>query len=261
MHSLVDAFVAQPHLGVVGEAQPEMTADLLRAPPLSKQLADHGAELAVRVHSAPMLTCSPHGGAAMGDALAPSSPDATMPTQPPESREVLRSSLETTRLGSQSETHAPIVERRTAATSAEDLQVHAPGPWRGGHSARAAARPDHVWALDYQHDLTVDGLQLRFCNVIDEFTREALATRPRRSWNADQTTDYSDGLILTTGRKPEHIRMANGPELTSHALADWARFGAVGTVLIGSGAPWENGHLRMLQRALSRRIPDHRNLR
>lgn len=55
----------------------------------------------------------------------------------------------------------------------------------------AAARPDHVWALDYQHDHTVDGRQLRFLNVIDEFTCQALATRPRRSWNADQTTAFS----------------------------------------------------------------------
>lgn len=106
----------------------------------------------------------------------------------------------------------------------------------------AADHPDHVWALDYQHDLTVDGRQLRFLNVIDEFTREALATRPRRSWSADQTTGLLDELIMTTGRKPEHIRMDNGPELTSHALADWARFGSVGAVFIAPGAPWENGY-------------------
>ncbi|GAB4958299.1 hypothetical protein MAHJHV55_01660 [Mycobacterium avium subsp. hominissuis] len=101
---------------------------------------------------------------------------------------------------------------------------------------------DHVWALGYQHDLTVDGRALRFCNVIDEFTRKALATRPRRSLNADRTTGLLDELIMTTGRKPEHIRMHNGPDLTSHALADWAPLGSVGAVFIEPGAPWENGH-------------------
>jgi hypothetical protein len=54
---------------------------------------------------------------------------------------------------------------------------------RLGHSAAqrrmAADRADHIWALDYQHDLTVDGRQLRFLNVIDEFTREALARQGR----------------------------------------------------------------------------------
>ncbi|WP_322860559.1 hypothetical protein U8D42_27650 (plasmid) [Mycobacterium europaeum] len=34
--------------------------------------------------------------------------------------------------------------------------------------AHGGGPPDHVWALDYQHDLTVDGRALRFCNVIDE---------------------------------------------------------------------------------------------
>jgi putative transposase len=47
---------------------------------------------------------------------------------------------------------------------------------------------------------------------------------------------------MTTGRKPEHIRTDNGPELTSHALADWARFGSVGCVFIDCRASWENGY-------------------
>lgn len=124
----------------------------------------------------------------------------------------------------------------------------------------AADHPDHVWALDYQHDLAVDGRQLRFLNIIDEFTHEALATRPRWSWNADQTTDLLDELIMTTGRKPEHIRMGNGPELTGHALADRARFGSVGAVFIKPGAPGKRV-LRILQWTLPRRISGHRNLR
>jgi hypothetical protein len=40
-----------------------------------------------------------------------------------------------------------------------------------GRRRMSTARPDHVWTLDYQRDLTVDGRQLRFLNVIDEFTR------------------------------------------------------------------------------------------
>lgn len=35
--------------------------------------------------------------------------------------------------------------------------------------------------------------------------------------------------------------MDNGPELTNHALADWARSGSVGCVHIEPGAPWQNG--------------------
>lgn len=106
----------------------------------------------------------------------------------------------------------------------------------------AAARPDHVWAIDYQADVTADGRQIRFCNIVDEFTREALATTAARSFTADDTITLLDKVIAETGRTPQHLRMDNGPELTSAALADWCRFGGVSTEFIEPGAPWQNGY-------------------
>jgi hypothetical protein len=44
----------------------EVAADLLRAPPLTKQLGDHAAEVTVRVDPASMVTCSTRGGTPMG---------------------------------------------------------------------------------------------------------------------------------------------------------------------------------------------------
>ena len=41
-------------------------------------------------------------------------------------------------------------------------------------SALRATRPDEVWAIDFQHDMTADGRALRLVNVVDEYTREAL---------------------------------------------------------------------------------------
>ncbi len=38
-----------------------------------------------------------------------------------------------------------------------------------------AKRPNHVWALDFQFDTTVDGRVLKLLHVVDEHTREALA--------------------------------------------------------------------------------------
>lgn len=46
---LVDALVAQPHAGVVWETPARMAADLLRAPPLLKQLGDSLTQPGVRV--------------------------------------------------------------------------------------------------------------------------------------------------------------------------------------------------------------------
>jgi transposase InsO family protein len=105
-----------------------------------------------------------------------------------------------------------------------------------------AIRPDHVWAIDYQVDVTVEGRQIRLCNLIDEFTREALATTAARSFTADDTVILLDKVIAETGRRPEHLRMDNGPELTAAAMRDWCRFADVATAFIEPGAPWQNGY-------------------
>jgi putative transposase len=113
------------------------------------------------------------------------------------------------------------------------------GPAR--HQRMRAERPDQMWALDFQVDVTVEGRQVRFLNIVDEFTREALATRPARAFTADATIAVLDGLVTTLGRRPAHIRMDNGPELTAHALADWCRFTGVDPAFIDPGSPWQNG--------------------
>lgn len=105
-----------------------------------------------------------------------------------------------------------------------------------------ATHPDHVWALDFQLDVTAEGRQIRFCNLVDEFTREALATGAARSFTADDTIILLDKIVSETGRRPEHLRMDNGPELTAAAMRDWCRFAAVNTAFIEPGAPWQNGY-------------------
>ena len=45
--------------------------------------------------------------------------------------------------------------------------------------------PNALWAMDFQFDHTIDGRQVKILNVIDEFTREALATDVDHSITAD----------------------------------------------------------------------------
>jgi len=103
-------------------------------------------------------------------------------------------------------------------------------------------RPDHVWALDFQCDITSDFRQLRFLNIVDEFTREAFATRAARSFTADATVAVLEEVIAETGRWPANIRMDNGTELTAHAMIDWCRLSRVDTAFIDPGSPWQNGY-------------------
>jgi putative transposase len=109
-------------------------------------------------------------------------------------------------------------------------------------SRLAAERPDHVWALDYQHDQTADGQTIRLLNVVDEFTREALAMLVARSIDADATVAVLERLVAERGA-PTQIRCDNGTELTSHALSDWCRFSHAGIVYIEPGSPWQNPYV------------------
>ena len=103
-----------------------------------------------------------------------------------------------------------------------------------------AERPNHVWALDYQFDTTVDGRVLKLLHVVDEHTREALAIQVERRIDADHTVRVLDRIVCERGHAPAHLRMDNGPELTANALRDWCRLAGAGTSYIEPGSPWQN---------------------
>lgn len=103
-----------------------------------------------------------------------------------------------------------------------------------------AEHPDHVWALDYQFDVTASGRTIKILHVVDEHTRESLADLVAYSIDADATVGVLDKVVGHRGRPPEFIRCDNGPELTANALRDWCRFTGAGTSYIDPGAPWQN---------------------
>ena len=83
-----------------------------------------------------------------------------------------------------------------------------------------AERPDHVWAFDFQFDVTDDGRLVKLLYVVDEFTREALAMEAERRIDADKVVDVLDRIVSERGSHPEFVRCDNGPEMTSAALRD-----------------------------------------
>ena len=103
-----------------------------------------------------------------------------------------------------------------------------------------AQRPNHVWALDFQFDTTVDGRVPKLLHVVDEHTREALAIEVDRRIDSDHTVRVLDRIVTQQDRRPRLVRMDNGPELTANALRDWCRFGRSGTSYIEPGSPWQN---------------------
>jgi len=100
---------------------------------------------------------------------------------------------------------------------------------------------NHVWSYDFMEDRTMDGRKIRFLNIIDEYTRECLASIPRRSWRNNDVIEVLAGLMLQRGT-PEYLRSDNGSEFTAKKIRKWLSNVGVITAYIEPGSPWENGY-------------------
>ena len=106
--------------------------------------------------------------------------------------------------------------------------------------AMCPIRPNVLWALDFQFDTLADGRTIKMLNVIDEFTREALAIEVDRSIDADHVVAVLERLAAQRGSAPVYVRFDNGPEFVAHTVADWCRFTGTNSVFIDPGSPWQN---------------------
>jgi len=105
-----------------------------------------------------------------------------------------------------------------------------------------AERPNHVRAFDFKAEQTADSRVLRLCNVVDEFTREALVMRVQRSIDADTVVALLEGMVAERGAS-EHLRMDHGPEMSAHALVDWCTLSGTATAHIDPGSPRQNPYV------------------
>lgn len=104
-----------------------------------------------------------------------------------------------------------------------------------------AEHANHVWSYDFVEDRLSNGRKIRWLNLIDEYTRECLASIPRRSWKHQNIIEVLSGLFLTKGC-PEYIRSDNGSEFTANMLKKWLSDLGILTAYIEPGSPWENGY-------------------
>ncbi len=91
-------------------------------------------------------------------------------------------------------------------------------------------------------DRTANGKAFKVLNIIDEYSRECLATLVERKIKADDVIDQLFNLFVFRGI-PEHIRSDNGPEFTAKAARKGLQRLEVKTLLIEPGSPWENGYI------------------
>ena len=100
---------------------------------------------------------------------------------------------------------------------------------------------NHVWSYDFVADRTVDGKKIRILNIIDEYTRECLASVVSRKFRNTDIIEILSEIMINRGT-PEYIRSDNGTEFTAKKLMSWLSDVGVITTFIEPGSPWENGY-------------------
>ena len=108
--------------------------------------------------------------------------------------------------------------------------------------AMCPIRPNVIWAGDFQFDQTGDGRALKLLNIVDEYTREALAMDVERHIDADHVVATLDRIAAVRGY-PTYVRFDNGPEFCAYAVADWCKASGVGVIFIDPGSPWQNAYV------------------
>lgn len=131
----------------------------------------------------------------------------------------------------------------------EGLKVPPRQPKRGrlwlNDGSCVRLRPEHrnhVWSYDFMRECTHHGRPFRILNVIDEYTRECLATRVARQLTVEDVQECLTTLFCQRG-VPMHLRSDNGPEFTAKKIRKWLNELNASTLFIEPGSPWENGYV------------------
>lgn len=103
------------------------------------------------------------------------------------------------------------------------------------------------WSIDFMHDALFCGRRFRTFNVVDDFNREALAIEIDLNIPAQRVVRVLDRIVAYRGY-PLKMRMDNGPELFSLALAPWAEEHGVSLEFINPGKPTQNAFIECFNR-------------
>jgi putative transposase len=111
-----------------------------------------------------------------------------------------------------------------------------------GDLAAPAVSMNERWSLDFVHDTLESGRRIRTLNIVDDFTRECLAIEVDTSLSGHRVARVLDAIGSVRGF-PQTIVMDNGTELTSIAMACWARDRKVRLHFIQPGKPTQNAYV------------------
>jgi putative transposase len=115
--------------------------------------------------------------------------------------------------------------------------------------------PHHTLSMDFMADGLWSGRKLRTFNVIDDYNRESLKIEIDTSLPAARVVRALDEIVHARGA-PKIIRMDNGPEFISNALAQWAHAHQITLQFIEPGSPTQNAYIERFNKTYRTEILD-----
>lgn len=107
---------------------------------------------------------------------------------------------------------------------------------------RPATAPNHTWSYDLVSARTRRGVAIRILNVVDEFTRVAVACHVSRTIGALEVLATLAEAFERHG-KPKVIRSDNGREFIASTVVSWLASQQVKTAFIEKGSPQQNPYV------------------
>jgi putative transposase len=120
-------------------------------------------------------------------------------------------------------------------------------PYRNPQPLSQPDRANQSWSLDFMSDSFAGGRPFRTLNILDDFNREVVWIEVDTSLPAERVICVLEMASIGRGL-PKQIRMDNGPELISSALANWANQRSVDLVHIQPGKPAQNAYIERFNR-------------
>lgn len=114
---------------------------------------------------------------------------------------------------------------------------------------------NQCWSMDFMHDALICGRRFRTFNIVDDFNREALSIEIDLNLPAARVIRTLERVVAWRGL-PSSIRVDNGPEFISIALAEWAEENEVLLDFIEPGKPTQNAYVERFNRTYRTEVLD-----
>lgn len=128
-------------------------------------------------------------------------------------------------------------------------------PNRNPAPLAVSMRANVCWSVDFMSDALWCGRRFRTFNVVDDFNREILAIEVDLNLPAERVVRVLE-RVAAWRNYPQKLRLDNGPELISVALAEWAEQHGVSLELIRAGKPMQNGFIERFNRTYREAVLD-----